>query len=382
VTSISTPEPFVVHFPDDGIDYLRQRLGDTRWPAAQVDEPWEAGTDDGALRGLVTAWAEFDVAGCGEALNRFAHVRVDIDGELVHAVHERGRGPRPLPIILTHGWPSSFWEYAELIPLLTDPASHGGDPADSFDVIAPSLPGYGFSAAPSTPGFIPADIADRWARLVEIFGYDRVGAHGSDIGAGVSARLARQHPDRVIGLHLSAIALPTANPPTDAAELRYAEAMAAWRDEGGAYAHVQSTRPRTLGYGLMDSPVGLAAWLLEKYRAWSDGRTDELAGLPLEWMLSTLTIYWMTGTITSSFQPYYAARRSTPILEEDRVEVPTAFALFPNERTRIPSPPRPLAQRLFNVTRWNEFTAGGHFPAVEQAPVLARDLREFFRPLR
>ncbi len=324
--------------------------------------PEDAGTDAQALRDVVAAWSEFDVQACAQSLNRFHHVRVTVDGEQVHAVHERGKGPRPFPIVLTHGWPSTFWEYSALIPLLTDPAAHGGDPEDAFDVIAPSLPGYGFSQVPARTDFVDTDVADRWARLVvEGLGYQRFGAHGTDVGARVTARLARQHPERLVGIHLAAFGMPAPSGTPTAEEAEYVRFQTEWRANEGAYMDIQWTKPRTLGYALTDSPIGLAAWFLEKYQAWSDGRGRSISGLPLEWILTTLTIYWMTATANTSFKPYYTMRRSPPLLEEDRVEVPTGVAVFPHERVRMPSAPRSLAERHFNVTRWNEFPAGGIF---------------------
>ena len=381
--NVTSPDEFNVEFDEESAAELRRRLLQARWPSLEDGMPADAGTDAQALREVVAAWSEFDVRGCAQSLNEFHHVRVTVDGEQVHAVHERGTGPRPFPIVLTHGWPSTFWEYSALIPLLTDPAAHGGDPEDAFDVIAPSLPGYGFSQVPARTDFVDADVADRWARLVvDGLGYQRFGAHGTDIGARITARLARQHPERLVGIHLAAFGMPAPSGTSTAEEAEYVRFQTEWRATEGAYMDIQWTKPRTLGYALTDSPIGLAAWFLEKYRAWSDGRGRSISGLPLEWILTTLTIYWMTATANTSFKPYYTMRRTPPLLEEDRVEVPTGVAVFPHERVRMPSAPRSLAERHFNVTRWNEFPAGGHFPAAEQPSVLANDLREFFRPLR
>jgi pimeloyl-ACP methyl ester carboxylesterase len=375
-------DEFTVEFDEEVARDLRRRLAEARWPAGRTAAS-KSETDTQILRELITAWSEFDVQACAKSINKFRHIRARVDGEFVHAIYERGVGPRPLPIVLTHGWPSTFWEYSALIPLLTDPGGHGGDPEDAFDVIAPSLPGYGFSQAPASPDFGDADIANRWARfIVDGIGYERFGAHGSDVGARVTARLSRQHPDRLVGIHLSAFGLPLPSDTPTLEEIEYARMLGTWRSEEGAYIDIQSTRPQTLGYALTDSPIGLAAWFLEKYLTWSDGESQSLSGLPLNWVLTTLTIYWMTGTAASSFQPYYSMRRNLPLSEEDRVETPVALARFPHERVLMPSPPRSLAERYFNVVSCNEYTSGGHFPAVERPMALANDIRDFFRPLR
>ena len=328
--NVTSPDEFNVEFDEESAAELRRRLLQARWPSPEDGMPEDAGTDAQALRDVVAAWSEFDIQACAQSLNEFHHVRVTVDGEQVHAVHERGKGPRPFPIVLTHGWPSTFWEYSALIPLLTDPAAHGGDPEDAFDVIAPSLPGYGFSQVPARTDFVDADVADRWARLVvEGLGYQRFGAHGTDVGARITARLARQHPERLVGIHLAAFGMPAPSGTPTAEEAEYIRFQTEWRATEGAYMDIQWTKPRTLGYALTDSPIGLAAWFLEKYRAWSDGRGRSISGLPLEWILTTLTIYWMTATANTSFKPYYTMRRTPPLLEEDRVEVPTGVAVFP-----------------------------------------------------
>jgi pimeloyl-ACP methyl ester carboxylesterase len=375
-------DEFTAEFDEDVVEDLRRRLLQARLPTRRIGAP-DSEIDTHKLREFIAAWSEFDIQACAERINTFRHIRASVDGESVHAIYERGVGPRPFPLVLTHGWPSTFWEYSALIPLLTNPGAHGGDPKDAFDVIAPSLPGFGFSETPANPEFADADVADRWARfVVDIIGYERFGAHGSDVGARVTARLVRQHPDRLVGIHLSALGLPPPSGAPTTEEIEYARVSAKWRSEEGAYIDIQSTRPQTLGYALTDSPIALAAWFVEKYLTWSDNDGQSLSGLPLDWVLTTLTIYWMTATAASSFQPYYTMRRNPPISEEDRVETPTALALFRHERVRMPTPPRSLAERQFNVVRWNEFTSGGHFPAVEQPAALANDIREFFRPLR
>ncbi|GAA0413113.1 epoxide hydrolase [Microbispora corallina] len=302
----------------------------------------------------------------------------------MHFVHERGRGPSPLPLVLTHGWPSSFVEYLDLVPMLADPAAHGADAADAFDVVVPSLPGYGFSDRPAGPGLLNTEVADLWCRLMtEGLGYDRFGACGTDIGAGVTSRLGLRHPGRVVGVHLSAASFPVPPEPWSAAEREFFAAQARWDDEEGAYAHLQATRPQTLGYGLTDSPAALAAWIVEKFRAWSDCDGDVESRFSRERLLTNLTVYWASGTAASSLRPYHAHRdRGAALREDDPVRVPMGYASFANEFAPQGRPPRELAERYFDVRRWTESPRGGHFAALEEPRALAEEIRAFFRPLR
>jgi pimeloyl-ACP methyl ester carboxylesterase len=378
-------EPFVIAIGDAVLADLRERLSRTRWPDELPGVGWDYGTDLTYLKDLVATWTfDFDWRRHERMLNRLQHFRADIDGLAVHFVHERGRGPAPMPLVLTHGWPSSFVEYLDLIPLLTDPASHGGDAADAFDVVVPSLPGYGFSGRPTVPGMLSADIADMWCRLMtDGLVYTRFGAHGSDIGAGVTVRLAKRHPNRVAGIHLSAWGSPEPPQPWSSAEREYLAVNQQWDRAEGAYSEIQGTKPQTVGYGLNDSPAGLAAWIVEKFRAWSDSGGDVESRFSRERLLTNLTIYWATGTITSSMRPYYEYRHhGTPLAADDPIQVPTGFANFPNEFTPMGRLPRELAERYFTVTRWRDFPSGGHFPAREEPRLLAEEIRAMFRTLR
>lgn len=378
-------ERFAVVIDDVVLDDLRERLRRTRWPDEPAGSGWEYGANLGYLKDLVSYWGDqFDWRTQQRSLNRFAHFRAAIDGQDVHFIHEKGVGPAPLPLILTHGWPSSFTEYLDLMPLLTDPAAHGADPADAFDVVVPSLPGFGFSTRPGRPGMLSDDVADAWSRLMtDGLGYRRFGAHGSDIGAGVTARLAQRHPDTVVGIHLSAWGPPVPPEPWSAAEREYLAAAAEWDEAEGAYSHVQATTPQTLGFGLTDSPAGLAAWIVEKVRSWSDSDGNPESRIPRDRLLTNLTIYWATATIASSMRPYYEyRRRGTPLSTRPPIEVPTGFAIFANEFAPQGRLPRELADRYFPVARWTELSRGGHFPALEEPQVLAEEIRAFFRPLR
>jgi pimeloyl-ACP methyl ester carboxylesterase len=377
-------EPFTIAVPDAVLAELRERISQVRWPAGIAIDGWDEGTDPAYLRTLLAAWAQFDWRARERTLARFAHFRALIDGTWIHFIHERGRGPQPLPIVLTHGWPSSFTEHLPLIPLLTDPAAHGGRAEDAFDVVVTSLPGYGFSTRPAGPGLTSSGIADLWHTLMrDGLGYARFGAHGSDIGAGVTTRLGWRHPDSLAGIHLAAVSFAEPPPPWSPAERQYQAAVARWDEAEGAYSHVQSTKPATLAMALNDSPAGLAAWIIEKFRAWSDCDGDVEAHFGRDQLLTNLTIYWATQTIGSSMRLYYEHRRHGGLMPPGtRVQVPAGFAIFANEFVPAGRPPRELAERTYQVTRWSELPHGGHFAALEEPETLAEEIRAFFRPLR
>ncbi len=375
-------KPFSICVEPAVLTDLCDRLLHTRWPDEINDDAWDWGTRSDCLRKLVDHWAtDFDWRAQETALNRLPQFRADIDGLGIHFVHIRGKGPNPTPLIITHGWPGSFVEMRGIIPLLTDPAAHGGDPADAFDLVIPSLPGYGFSDRPTRPGMSPAAVADLWVKLMHGLRYPRFGAQGGDWGAAVSTWLAILHPDALIGLHLNF--LPAVFPPSaiaSAAERAYFDARSAWTEGEGAYGHQHGTKPQTLAYGLTDSPVGLAAWILEKFRAWSDCGGDPLRAFTADDLLTNISIYWFTETISSSIRLYKEARRSPLRLSlGQRVLPPMGFAQFPVE---IPCAPRDLVSRFFDVHQWTAMPRGGHFAAMEQPVLLAADVTRFFRSLR
>lgn len=377
-------EPVRVTFDVDALDSLRERLGRYRLAAAD-SYGWERGVPRHWLAELLADWQAFDVSRWQARLDRLTHLRANVDGQLVHLVHAPGRGPDPLPLLLTHGWPGSFCEYLDLLPLLCDPAAHGGDAADAFSVVVPSLPGFGFSAA-APPGGLTADaVAVLWHRLmVDGLGYPRYAAHGSDLGAGVTVRLARAQAEAVVGIHLATPSLPAPPPPWTPTEQAYVAAVEAWNAEEGGYAHQQATKPSTLGAGLHDSPAGLAAWIGEKIVAWSSTTSDGQPAFDRNLLLGTLTLYWATATITSSMQPYWAYRHTpgSALPAGDPSPVPTAVSVFGGERVPFPKPPRELAERYFAVIAWHEHDSGGHFPAVAEPQLLAETLRDVFRPHR
>ena len=297
-------------------------------------------------------------------------------------MHVRGTGEKPFPLVVTHGWPGSFIEMRKIIPLLTEPAAHGGDPADSFDVIVPSLPGYGFSDRPSQPGMSPAAVADLWARLMRGLGYERFGAQGGDWGGAVSAWLAVRHPDQVAGIHLNFVSavFDHVDDGRDAAEQAYLTTRGDWLDTEGGYSHQQGTKPQTLAYALTDLPAGLAAWIIEKFHRWSDCGGNLESVFTADELLTNISIYWLTETISSSIRIYKESRRQPlRFTAGQRVRPPLGFARFPVE---IPAPPRALLERVFDLRQWAEMPRGGHFAAMEQPALLAEEIRRFFRPLR
>jgi pimeloyl-ACP methyl ester carboxylesterase len=320
------------------------------------------------------------------ALNQLPQYRVSIEGLNIHFVHVRGKSPAPIPLIISHGWPGSFIEMIKLIPLLTDPAAHGGKAEDAFDVVVPSLPGYGFSDRPREKGINQNKIAALWVRLMEELGYKRFAAQGGDWGSIISIVLGLDYPERIIGLHVNYIAGRfllggTLNQPQeDKVATAFLHELRGWWEREGGYSHIQSTRPQTLGYGLNDSPVGLAAWVVEKFRVWSDCGGDVESVFTRDELLTNVMIYWVTQTMPSSTRLYYESRqRPLSLSPGNRVKPPVAVTLFPKE---IGMPPRELAERGLNIARWSEMPRGGHFAAMEEPELLAQDIREFFRGLR
>ncbi|GAA1235270.1 epoxide hydrolase [Kitasatospora nipponensis] len=371
----------VIAVPEAELDELRSRLLRTRWPAPWPATGWEAGTDPGELQRLVTHWAHaYDWRVHEATINALPSHVADIEGTPVHYLRFDGESPDALPIVLTNGWPSSFLELTALARRLATPSRHGGDAADAFTVIVPSLPGFAFS--PQRPSLArPPQTHEIWHHLMhDELGFERYAAHGSDLGAGITSRLGEAHPEAVAGIHLTAVAGPPAHDPAHVTpeEREYLDSVALWSAHEGGYQHQQSTRPLTLSYGLADSPAGLLAWLLEKYRAWSDCGGDLSSRFSDDFLLTQASLYWFTGTISTSLRPYYEYAQGLTRRVE-RVDVPTALALFPADLTQ---PPRSWAERTYNITRYTRMPRGGHFAAHEEPELLADDLTEFFRTLR
>ena len=379
--------PFEISVDQSVLDDLQVRLTHTRWPDEIPGAEWDYGSNLDYIKELVEYWrTDFDWRAQEKKLNAFHHFKSEVEGLDIHFIHERGTGPNPIPLVITHGWPSTFFEMTKIIPLLADPGSHGADPADSFDVVAPSLPGFGFSQATSERGMQVQKVADLWAKLMtENLGYPKFAAQGGDIGAGVTSRLGYAHHDKLYGVHLTSVTRPTPYLGPGARSLTEEETahMAQreqWSQDEGGYNHIQGTKPQTLSYGLNDSPAGLAAWIVEKYRTWSDCHGDVESSYTKDELLTTVTIYWVTGTIGSSVRMYKENQSHLWTMEPDEiVPAPAGMALFPQEIAR---PPREWAERSYDVRRWQEMPRGGHFAALEEPELLAHEVREFFRPLR
>jgi len=382
----ATPEPFELHVPDAAIADLGARLARTRFPDQPPGAPWATGTDVAWLRGLVDHWREsFDWRAAEARLNAFPQYKVALAGIDLHFLHVPGAGPDPCPLLLAHGWPGSVVEFLELIPRLTDPARFGGDAAESFTVVAPSLHGYGLSFAPGQTRFAVAEIADCFAALMtDVLGYRRYAAQGGDWGSFIVSLLAHAHPERLIGIHLNLLPLRrdpkmVADPSPE--ERAYLDQLAGFLKEETGYQWIQGTRPQTLAFALTDSPAGLAAWIVEKFRTWSDCGGDLDSVFTKDQLLANIALYWFTGAIGSSFWPYYARMHGPwPIPDGATIDVPCGYAEFPRE---ILHPPRSLAARVYSdIRRWSVMARGGHFAAMEQPAALAEEVRAFLRPLR
>lgn len=381
-------EPFRFAATDTALDDLRLRLQLTRWPEVLDPYSYADGFALAPLRELCAYWqTHFDWRATERELAALPHFRfVSRDGAGIHFLHWRGRGPAPLPLVLTHGWPGSFLEFLTLAPRLADPGHFGADPDDAFDVVVPSLPGFGFSDRPRQPGCNLFHIAGLWAELMSALGYGRFAAQGGDFGASVATLLALRHPQRIIGIHLNYIPgsyrpdLTPPAPPLSPEEEAFLADAAVWSEREGAYAHLQRTFPQTAAFAQHDSPAGLAAWILEKFRAWGDCGGDLESCFSRDWLLANVTLYWLTQTWFSAARLYReTALAPLHFAAGERISVPCAVARFPRE---APFPPRAWVERGYRIERWSEMPRGGHFAALEQPDALAADLRRFFRGLR
>ncbi len=372
--------PYRIDIPQGALDDLRDRLGRTRWPDELPGVGWDLGVPLDYLKGLAEYWATtYDWRGQEAALNGFAQFTTVIDGQNVHFLHVRSPEPEALPLLITHGWPGSIAEFLDIISPLVDPAAHGGDPADAFHVIAPSIPGFGFSGPTHETGWNTVRVARAWAELMRRLGYERYGAQGGDTGALVSPELGRIDPAHLAGVHVNnLLTFPSGqlDDLSDADQGRL-KLMQRWQNEMAGYASIQSTRPQTLAYALTDSPAGQLAWIVEKFKEW----TDPAAELPedavdRDRLLTDVSIYWLTATAGSSARLYYEGARSWGQASEPSA-VPTGVAVFPMDITI-----RSIAESQHNIVHWTEFDRGGHFAAMEVPGLLVADVREFFRPLR
>lgn len=384
---------FKINIKQSILDDLKSRIANTRWTDEIENSKWEYGTSKTYLEELCKYWENsFDWKKQEEYLNSFPHFKTTIDGVGLHYIHQKGESKNSIPLLLTHGYPDSFVRFLKIIPLLTKEDENGF----SFDVVIPSIPGYGFSDIPTEPGMNKKRIAELFSKLItEDLGYNKFVAHGGDWGAGISEQIALYHSESLLGIHLTDIPFEHGmNEPKDAtsSEKKYFEATKKWQMTEGAYSMIQSTKPQTLAYGLNDSPVGLAAWIIEKFKSWSDNDGDIETCFTKDELLTNLTIYWATETINSVMRLYNEAMQAmmdamyNPLVKlnpfdktGDKSEVPAAFAIFPKD---ISTPPKDLADRFFNVQQWTEMSAGGHFAAMEQPELLAEDIRKFVMALQ
>jgi pimeloyl-ACP methyl ester carboxylesterase len=375
-------EPFRIAVGDDVLDDLRSRLRNTRWPEAETVGDWSQGMPLAWIKEICRYWEQdYDWRGREALLNRFAQFTTDIDGLAIHFLHVRSPHPQAMPLIVTHGWPGSIVEFQKVIEPLTNPTAFGGDAADAFHVVCPSLPGFGFSAKPQTVGWGVDHIAPAWASLMDRLGYQRYGAQGGDWGSAVTTAIGALDSEHCAGIHIT-LAMGTRPDVKDEPTPEEARALKGGKhylDWDSGYSKQQSTRPQTLGYGLTDSPSGQAAWILEKFWAWTDCDGDPLNILGRDELLDNVMFYWATATAASSARLYWesfgAARRTL-----HRVTIPTGVAVFPKEI--VPPVRRWLEPSYTDIRHWSEMPKGGHFAAFEQPELFVADVRKFFRMLR
>ena len=385
-------QPFRIDMPQAALDDVRERLCRTRWPPEIGDNrDWQGGSNLAYMRELVDYWLNaYDWRAQEAAMNALPQFRTMIDDVPIHFIHAKGvgvpGGPDPIPLIINHGWPWTFWDMRKIIGPLSDPAAHGGDAADAFEVIAPSLPGFAFSSPLESEGMFFNPTADLWVKLMARLGHDRFATQGGDIGAYVSARLGHKYAEKIIGvhLHLAGPAMPPYPTPDDYApdEQAWGAKFAEFMAQGSGYMQIQRTRPQTISFAMHDSPVGLAAWLIEKRRAWSDCGGEVETVFSKDDLITTAMLYWLTDTYVSSARHYYEARPERLVACHDRqppIEAPTALLQFMGD---VWLQPRKWAERYYNLQRWNVVDNGGHFAPMEAPEVLVNDIREFFRGLR
>ena len=371
---MSTPKPFTLLIPDAAITELRERLARTRWPDEPPLPPWSTGTSVAYLRELIDYWRTgFDWRVWEANLNSFPQFTISIRGIDLHFIRVPSRRPDAMPLLISHGWPGSVFEFHKILPLL----------AEHFTVIAPSLPGYTLSFKPGQQRFGITEIADLYAELMDTLGYPRYGVQGGDWGGFLASVMGLRFPQRLTGIHLDLLAVrrdPKMLENPNAQVKIYLDQLNNFLKEEIGYQWIQGTRPQTLAFGLTDSPAGLAAWIVEKFFAWTDNRGSPEDAVSRDEMLANISLYWFTGAIGSSFWPYYARMHGRwPIPEGETVTASTGYAEFPKE---VLSPPRSLAEKTYsNIRRWTRMPKGGHFAALEQPAALAREVIAFFDDL-
>ena len=376
-------QPFQFHAPQAALEDLRSRLAQTRWPERETVSAWTQGVPEARLRSWIDYWrSSYDWRRCETSLNQFSQYRADIGTLGLHFLHVRSAHAGALPLIITHGWPSSVLDFLKVIGPLTDPPAFGGSAADAFDVVIPSLPGFAFSDKPAEPGWNAEHIARSWATLMAGLGYHHYVAQGGDWGAFVTTAMAQQRAPGLAAIHLNFPQVIPDRIPTDlsAEERRAVDAMARFQSDASGYFTMQSTRPQTIGYALADSPAGWAAWLFDIFRAATDNNGDPEEALTRDEMLDQISLYWLTNTAASSARLYFEQRALGPKNNAGVVELPVGCSIFPREVYRAP---RSWAERMFpNLFYWNELERGGHFAALEQPTLFVQEMRNCFRSLR
>lgn len=372
-------KPFTADVSQQVLDDLKQRLNLTRWPDEIIASDWNYGANLSYMKELIAYWRDtFDWRKVENEINTYPNFIADIDGHQVHFMHIKGKGKQSVPLIITHGWPGSFLEMMKLIPLLTE------NPDNSFDLVIPSIPGFGFSSKAVHPGCNSEFVADLWHQLMTGLGYQHYGAQGGDIGAGVSSWLSLKYPEHVIGLHLNYIsgsykAYLREGEQLSEEVVAFQKTGAEWSAKEGAYVQIHSTKPLTAAYGLNDSPAGLCAWIIEKFNSWSDNNGNIENVFTKDELLANVTLYWIMQTIHSSMRIYNEnSKKPLAFGKNDFIKVPVGFAEFPKE---LPTPPRAYVEKSFNIQHWTSMPAGGHFAAAEQPVLLADDLISFFSKL-
>lgn len=372
-------QPFFANVPQQVLDDLKLRIRNTRWPDEITDSGWSYGTNLSYMKELADYWLNtFTWRKVEAEIKSYPNFIADIGDYKIHFLHIKGKGRKSIPLIITHGWPGSFLEMIKLIPLLTL------DESFSFDLVIPSIIGFGFSGKSTVPGCNSSIIADLWHTLMSDLGYKKYGAQGGDIGSGISTWLSLKYPDSIIGLHLNYI--PGSYKPHMKEGEQLSEEVTTfqkfatdWTAKEGAYSHMHSTKPITLAYGLNDSPIGLCAWIIEKFNSWSDNRGNIESIFIKDELLANITLYWVTQTIHSSIRIYNENSKQKLVFgKNDFVKVPVGFAKFSKE---LPTPPRSYIEKGFNIQRWTEMSVGGHFAAMEQPILLAKDITDFFKAL-
>ncbi len=377
-------QPFRIAVPDDVLVDLRDRLARTRWPDEIPDQGWRYGTSLAYLRELCETWrTKYDWRAHEARFNEWAHVLTEIDGTQVHAIHARSPEPNALPLVVTHGWPGSVSEFLDVVEPLRNPRAHGGDPADAFHVVVPSIPGYGWSGPTREPGWDVRRVALAWKELMARLGYTRYGAQGGDWGSMISMQLGIVDAAHVAGVHLNMV---LGAPPADGGpalteqEQADIDALGAFGSTGSAYQQIQGKNPQTLGYGLTDSPAGLAGWIVEKFHHWTHHPDGDLeTAVTRDQILTNLTVYWVTRTINSSVRLYFESMGTNRFPPFERCDVPTGCAIFPGELVKMP---RSWADQLYNVVHYERYDRGGHFAAMEEPDLYVADVRKFFRLVR